>query len=71
MNELSHTLRKMGVNQGHKKEEEIQQHLNISKKLIKKKWVRSELRMKFGENILISSGANKKVLTKDRNEALW
>ena len=61
----------MGVNQGHKKEEVIQQHLNISKKLIQKKWVRSELRMKFGENILISSGANKKVLTKDRNEALW
>ena len=38
---------------------------------MRKKWVRSELRSRFGNEVLVSSGANVKVLKKDREEAMW
>ena len=56
---------------GTKKEEHMAEHLKISKKMMEKKWVRSELRGTYGKQMLVSLGATKKVLTQDRNEALW
>ena len=69
--ELNTTLKQMGVNQGHKKEEVVEAHRQISKKQINKKWVRTKLRATYGNQILQSAGANKRVLEKDRTEALW
>jgi hypothetical protein len=65
-------LKELGFNPaGSKKEDVVENHLNVSKKLMSKKWIRSELREKFGNEVLVSCGANFKTLKKDREEALW
>ena len=65
-------LKELGFNPaGTKKPEEIDAHLKVAKKVMRKKWVRSELRSRFGNEVLVSSGANVKVLKKDREEAMW
>ena len=65
-------LKELGFNPaGTKKPEEMEAHLKVAKKVMQKKWVRSELRSRFGNEVLVSSGANVKVLKKDREEAMW
>lgn len=68
---LGKTLRNMGVNRGHKSEEEMNAHLKMSKKHLRKKWLRAELRKRVGDNTLMSAGVSKNIIRKDKKAAAW
>ena len=68
---LGETLRDLGVNRGHKSQDDMDAHLAISKKKMGHKWLRAELRKRFGDDMLVSAGVNKRIIRKDKKAAAW